>query len=88
MTRGILDLIAKHHEAIVKEAVAGAALRLGGMLMRGVGGLGKTVMKRPRTAAGAAIGAASTAHDLSSGTQRFTNILNKNRQNPFQPPVV
>ncbi len=78
MSKNIYDIISEREEA-VKTAVVAA---LGGMLLRGAGGLSRAVLKRPM----ASIGAAFAGSDIVDGTKRFTNITAKNRQNPFQVP--
>lgn len=83
MTKSLYDTIAEHDEAITKEAVVGAALRLGGALLRGAGGLGKAVVTRPMTA----IGAALTTSDVAGGAKRFSNITATNRANPYRTPT-
>jgi hypothetical protein len=76
----LFQLIADQTEAIEKQAFLGAALRLGGTLLKSVGG---AIVKSPMAALGTAASAAFTGSDLASGTKKFTAMANKNPSNPF-----
>lgn len=81
MIAKLLEKIAEQDEAIIKEAIFGAALRMVGKpLLR----LGKGVVRRPMAAASAAM----TGSELASGGQRFSNLTSANRTNPYRVPAV
>lgn len=82
MSKNLFDIIAEHDDLIQKEAFVAPALRLGGALLRGAGGIGKAILTRPMTA----VGAAMTGSEVAGGAQRFSNITAANRARPYRVP--